>query len=68
MEPSEKSPEIDQFIKEATGIDRKESIKSDVCAICKNPVGEFRDGLSLKEYHISGMCQNCQDSVFGGEE
>lgn len=25
----------------------------------------FRDELSAKEYYISGMCQACQDSVFG---
>lgn len=25
----------------------------------------FRDELSAKEYYISGMCQSCQDSVFG---
>lgn len=35
------------------------------CPICKEPVGEFRDELSKKEYGISGMCQKCQDSVFG---
>ena len=26
---------------------------------------EFRDELSFKEYVISGMCQECQDDVFG---
>lgn len=26
---------------------------------------QFRDELSAKEYYISGMCQECQDSVFG---
>ena len=25
----------------------------------------FRDDLSRKEYSISGLCQNCQDEVFG---
>ena len=28
----------------------------------------FRDELSAREYYISGMCQACQDSVFGGED
>lgn len=28
----------------------------------------FRDELSAKEYYISGMCQSCQDSVFGIED
>jgi len=25
----------------------------------------FRDELSAREYYISGMCQHCQDDVFG---
>jgi hypothetical protein len=25
---------------------------------------DFRDDLSVREFHISGMCQKCQDSVF----
>ena len=25
----------------------------------------FRDDLSRKEYSISGLCQDCQDKVFG---
>ena len=28
----------------------------------------FRDELSAKEYYISGMCQACQDSGFGGSD
>lgn len=28
-------------------------------------VGDFRDPLSLREYEISGLCQPCQDEVFG---
>lgn len=38
------------------------------CPTCKKPVNvaDFKDELSKKEYGISGMCQACQDSVFGG--
>jgi hypothetical protein len=25
----------------------------------------FRNEISAREYYISGMCQDCQDSVFG---
>ena len=35
------------------------------CVTCAEPIGEFKDSISKKEYSISGMCQNCQDSVFG---
>lgn len=31
----------------------------------KPQAGIFRNLLSLKEFAISGMCQECQDSVFG---
>jgi hypothetical protein len=67
MKPSNKSPEIDQFITSITGIDRKGAIKDNICALCGKLVSEqdFRDPLSLKEYTISGMCQECQDDVFG---
>jgi hypothetical protein len=30
-----------------------------------HPFTPFRDSLSNKEYTISGMCQACQDQVFG---
>jgi len=36
-----------------------------LCPICYNPVGKFKDKLSEQEFHISGLCQKCQDSVFG---
>ena len=37
------------------------------CRMCNNPVEGFKDGLSQREYEISGMCQQCQDDFFGGE-
>lgn len=40
-----------------------------VCPTCGKKIdpSEFRDGLSLKEFRISGMCQECQDKTFGGD-
>jgi hypothetical protein len=66
-QPSEKAPALDAFITSFLGIDRKESVKSKTCATCGVDVelDSFKDKLSLKEFHISGMCQTCQDSVFG---
>jgi hypothetical protein len=43
-------------------------VKAGYCATCKKPVHpniDFKDELSVKEYKISGMCQSCQDGVFG---
>jgi len=36
-----------------------------LCPTCGEPTGAFTDALSYKEFLISGMCQECQDSVFG---
>lgn len=38
-----------------------------LCPFCDNAIGigDFRDPLSLREYEISGLCQECQDEVFG---
>jgi hypothetical protein len=37
------------------------------CPLCKRKVNkdEFRDELSRKEFEISGLCQLCQDEIFG---
>ena len=43
------------------------NVESGKCPFCKTLVekGEFRDLLSLKEFKISGLCQQCQDQMFG---
>ena len=40
------------------------------CRTCGKGIspGHFRDRLSAKEFGISGMCQKCQDEVFGEGE
>lgn len=45
-------------------VERVEQLK---CATCGKDIKEedFRNEISKKEYTISGMCQKCQDSVFG---
>ena len=42
-------------------------VKQGRCPFCGQTVREwdFRDELSLREYHISGICQTCQDATFG---
>jgi hypothetical protein len=65
-EPTKKSPQIDEFLKDVFGIDRINSVKAEVCCICKGncQLSTFRDELSKKEFLISGMCQKCQDDTF----
>ena len=66
--PTQKSPEMEAFIKSFFGFDRKKMIKKDVCAPppmgCGKPVIGFRDEISRKKYKISSLCQECQDKVF----
>jgi len=55
-----KSPAMAEFLARVSPFDPRRG----KCATCGEPVGEFKDALSKKEYSISGMCQECQDSVF----
>lgn len=66
-EPTKKSPEIDNLIKEVLGINRVESIQSDKCVFGEPPhdATTFRNEISRREYRISGICQSCQDAIFG---
>lgn len=53
--------------------DHKKDIEDGICNTfygCGKSINlqtEFTDELSVKEYAISGMCQNCQDGIFGEE-
>lgn len=44
--------------------ERREAILADRCAGCGAGSLSFRDGLSRREYLISGLCQACQDNTF----
>lgn len=45
--------------------DSIQNIRDNVCPHCKNSIEKFRNAISEREYRISGMCQTCQDDVFG---
>lgn len=62
--PSSKSPGMEQALIDIFGIDRVAHIEADTCTMCENPATHFDDDLSRKEYTISGLCQQCQDSIF----
>lgn len=67
-EPSRKSPELENFLEDISG--RTTAIRADKCVKvpigCGGPATKFRDDLSKREYTISGLCQKCQDRIFGG--
>lgn len=55
----------------AFGPEGLKALEDNRCPDCKQPFGSnFRDDASRREWEISGLCQRCQDRVFGatGEE
>lgn len=66
--PTQKHPQINAAISSVLGKSRVDTIRANKCMTCDKDVTGFRDPKSAREYTISGMCQECQDSVFGKEE
>ena len=46
--------------------DQVSLVEKGKCPFCKKQVdpGKFKDELTLKEYRISGICEECQDGFF----
>ena len=65
-EPTRKAPAIEGLLEQMAG--RTTAIEGDRCVRppigCGGPATDFRDRLSRQEYRISGLCQQCQDTVF----
>jgi hypothetical protein len=65
----QRSPEMTNFLKTVFGDCPEDAHAEQRCVVapigCGGPVGEFRDALSRREYSISGLCQKCQDELFG---
>jgi hypothetical protein len=34
------------------------------CILCGRPAKDFRNPTARLEYHVSALCQDCQDSYF----
>lgn len=59
---------MNKNIMQAAGFKEEvELIKRDLCPLCKQTTDrkQFRNEISIKEFHISGLCQHCQDETFG---
>jgi hypothetical protein len=69
--PTDKSASVsgalDSVSEELFGTSRTEAITKDTCLFCKGDASEFRNDLSRREFNISGICQVCQDEVFGDD-
>ncbi len=69
MNKETKSPEMEKFLNELSlslfGRSRSVAKAGKGCVSCGKPATKFKDDRSQKEYTISGLCQECQDSIFG---
>ena len=66
MERSKEMQEVvDNFAKRTFGRTLAEAHEQHVCVTCGEFACNFRDEISTKEYLISGLCQKCQDKIFG---
>lgn len=56
-----------EIIKKIFGNDIINQIENSICPICKEKINmnDFKTHLDVKEYTISGLCQKCQDKIFG---
>jgi len=68
LEATFKHQGIEQMLTNLTGVSRVGAVAEASCATCGGEASIFRDDVSRKEYTISAMCQDCQDSVFGVSE
>jgi len=64
-----KNAPMAQFLDELSlhihGRSRSVAIAGDSCVSCGGRADKFKDEVSKREFGISGLCQKCQDSVFG---
>ncbi len=67
---SEKHPVIESILEELSsviGTPRSVAFSERLCVMCGGEAASFKNAISEKEYRLSGMCQKCQDSIFGGD-
>jgi len=64
VKPAKKDNLLNEILN--TVYNREEKIVNNRCVLCNKlvTIDSFRDLLFLKEYSISGLCQDCQDKIF----
>ncbi len=58
---------MNKYIMRTMGFgDQVDLVEKGKCPFCKKQVdpGKFKNELTLKEYSISGMCEECQNEFF----
>jgi hypothetical protein len=65
-EPMQKA--LDNLAEGLFGMKKTDAVYGKNCVACKKQAVNFRDSISIREYQISGLCQECQDKVFEADE
>ena len=73
LKKADKSEAIENFLEElskglgtqGSSTPRSVAFENSSCVSCPGPATKFRDAVSVKEYSLSGMCQCCQDRIWG---
>ena len=55
---------IDKISTKAFNNTQKRANNRAECICCGGWIMGFKDEVSVREYHITGMCQACQDKVY----
>ena len=70
MKPTNKAEQLEAAIMEVMGKDRRMTIALGECMVC-DATGVSRESftseVSAKEYMIGGLCQTCQNDVYGDQ-
>ena len=67
----EVNPTFESVLEEVSkefAVPRSVARNNKTCVMCGGDASVFRDAVSTKEYTLSGMCQGCQDEIFGEPE
>ena len=68
MQPTIKRTSLELELAKIFGKSRPTTILAGSCMTCDTSdivEADFKDDISIKEYEISGLCQSCQDDVWG---
>jgi len=59
-----------EILEKAGFSEEMKKVENRQCPICDEKINtnDFKNDKSVKEFTISGMCQKCQDRIFGSEE
>ncbi len=68
LKKAEKNESIENMLESFSkmlGTPRSVAFETSTCVTCGGEAKDFKSATSEKEYTISGMCQNCQDEIWG---